>query len=1032
MGNCFSIQISCDSLITRCWDCSAGHVIYICQLEDNLEALQVATQELKAQKNDVMQRVNSEEDHQMKRLEQVQVWLSLVETTITEVDQLIRDGPHETERLCLGGCCTNNCKSSYIFGKMVAKRKDDVLALKGKGIFDKVVERVCVESVHVKKLEENLESLKSAREDLWGLKDDVMGRVKIEERQQKKPLKRVQLWLSRVEAATIEADALLIEGPKEITELHIQGSSDHKFGGKVAKTLKDLMALKENGDFKIVAEKAIVESVVERPIEPTVGLDAMFDTVWGCLMEEQVGILGLYGMGGVGKTTLLTQINNRFLNIVNDFDFVIWVVVSKDLRLAKVQEEIGKRIGISVKDWKSKSIDERAMEIFNILRKKKFILLLDDVWERVNLAKAGVPLPNKQNGSKIILTTRSEVVCSQMDALRRIKVEPLAWEKAWELFKEKVGEETLTMDPAILPLAKDVARECAGLPLALITIARAMACNKTPEEWRCALIDLRRSASDLQGMTDEVFPLLKYSYDKLPNNKVRSCFLYCALFPEDFQINKDDLIDYWICEKFWDDEENEDVARDRGYHIIGTLVYACLLEEEGKYVKMHDVIRDMALWIACKREKSTHNFLVRVGAQLTEAPKVRFWNGVKRISLMENSIQNLSEAPTSPDLLTLLLCRNFHLRDITSNFFQFMDALTILDLSNSSIQELPSGIARLPSLNYLNLGRTSIRKLPCELKMLKKLKYLNLEHNVFLDMIPRQVISSLSSLQVLKMIHCGFFYEVTEDNILSDSDMHVEELHCLKHLNVLSITMRSASALESYLNTHELLSSTQALSLECFSWSKSNFSWIANMKNLETLNISAIEHLKEMNVDSIMEGTEIQASRVMSNPMFVRERYFDSLREVNVEYCSRLWDLRWLILAPNLTVLKVACCEKVEEIISVGKLGGVSDTGENGEPFARLQVLILEDLPQLQSIYGMTLSFPLLEKMRILDCPILKKLPLNSGSANGRKVMIEAEEHWWRDLEWEDEDTKAVFQPCLRRCFSNKRTYCPPYFFDFW
>ncbi|OAY36841.1 hypothetical protein MANES_11G053000v8 [Manihot esculenta] len=876
MGNCFSIQLSCDSVIGRCWDCAAGQAMYICQLEDNFQALEDAREKLKALKSDV-ERVIRDAGPQMKMLEQVRDWLSKVQTTLNEVDRLIGDGPQEIEKLCLGGCCSKNCYSSYMFGKRVAKKKKVVIALTNKGNDIKGV--VSAEPLYIKRLEDDLKSLQTEREELVGLKLDVMHRVREEEGLQKKPLQQVQVWLSMVEASIVDADALLRDGPEEIKKLKSNGCSNSDFGEKVAKRLENVVEQKRKGDFKDVAARDLVESVLERPTEPTVGLGTMLDKVWSCLMQEQVGILGLYGMGGVGKTTLLTKINNRFLNIPNDFDFVVWVVVSKDLRLVKVQEEIGRRIGISIREWKSKSIDDRATEIFKTLRKKKFVLLLDDVWDRVSLRTAGVPLPTKQNGSKIVLTTRSEVVCSQMDTHRRIKVEPLAWEKAWKLFKEKVGEETLSMDPIIPDLAKDVARECGGLPLALITIGRAMACNKTPEEWRWALNDLRRSTSDLRGLTDEVFPLLKYSYDKLPNNRVRSCFLYCALFPEDFRIFKNDLIDYWICEEFWDDEENEDVARDRGYHIIGTLVYACLLEEEeGNYVKMHDVLRDMALWIACKRERSKHNFLVRSGAQLTEAPKVGNWEGATRISLMENSIQNLLEVPTCPELLTLFLCRNPHLHQITSNFFQFMDALTVLDLSNSSVKELPPGISKLASLAYLNLSRTCIQQLPVDMKMLRKLKYLNLEHNDFLDMIPRQVISNLAALQVLRMVNCSFFYEATEGNILSDSDTLVAELQCLKHLNELSIAIKSASALQSYVSTHGLLSCTQALSLECFSCSKSfDFSWIANMKLLETLHISVIKHLEEMNIDC--------------NWRLVRERFCGSLREVSVEYCPRLKNL---------------------------------------------------------------------------------------------------------------------------------------------
>ncbi|GAY60075.1 hypothetical protein CUMW_199300 [Citrus unshiu] len=122
-------------------------------------------------------------------------------------------------------------------------------------------------------------------------------------------------------------------------------SSGYKIGKKVFKTLQQLQGLTNEVDFKEVAQPVPENPVDERPLPPTVvGLQSTFDRVWRCLMEEQMGIVGLYGMGEVGKTTLLTQINNKFLHTPNDFDFVIWVAASKDLQLEQIQGSIAKKI----------------------------------------------------------------------------------------------------------------------------------------------------------------------------------------------------------------------------------------------------------------------------------------------------------------------------------------------------------------------------------------------------------------------------------------------------------------------------------------------------------------------------------------------------------------------------------------------------------------------------------------------------------------------------------------------------------------
>ncbi|KAK6263969.1 hypothetical protein SCA6_019403 [Theobroma cacao] len=420
------------------------------------------------------------------------------------------------------------------------------------------------------------------------------------------------------------------------------------------------------------------------------------------------------------------------LSLPSNVDFVIWAVASKDLKLEKIQDEIGEKIGYSDNRWRNKRIEQKAIDIYRVLSNRKFVLLLDDLWDRVDLTKIGVPIPDQQNNSKVVFTTRSKEtpstpqnpvtpvtpqpkptasgwcvpkagisdaqlqasldyacsqgidcgpiqpggacfepntvashvayamnlyyqtagknlwncdfsqtatvtsqnpndiwervdlskvgipsptqengsklifttcsveVCGQMRADKKIEVTCLPEEKAWQLFEEHVGKDLFDSHPNIRDLAQEVAKECGGLPLALITIGRAMACKTTYEEWKYAIEVLRRSSatSIFQGMGEEVYPLLKYSFDSLSSDMVRSCLLYCSLFSEDSWIRKERLIDCWIGEGFLDERDNISQARNQGHHIIGSLIHACLLEEvEDEIIKMHDVIRDMCLWI---------------------------------------------------------------------------------------------------------------------------------------------------------------------------------------------------------------------------------------------------------------------------------------------------------------------------------------------------------------------------------------------------------------------------------------------------
>ncbi|KAH9666812.1 putative disease resistance protein [Citrus sinensis] len=276
--------------------------------------------------------------------------------------------------------------------------------------FNRCLDCFLGKAAYTRNLQDNLVALQTELMKLNAAKDDLMRRVVNAERQQMRRLDGVQVWVSRVDAVTTEANELIRDGSQEIEKLCLGGfcsrncTSSYKFGKQVAKKLRDVEALFAEGVFEAVATKVVPERAPEpvadeRPAERTVvGLQSQLEQVWRCLAEESAGIIGLYGMGGVGKTTLLTHINNKFLESPTNFDCVIWVVVSKDLRLEKIQEDIGKKICLVDDDlWKSKIFEEKAVAILRRLGEKRFVLLLDDLWERVDLTKVGVPLPRPKN-----------------------------------------------------------------------------------------------------------------------------------------------------------------------------------------------------------------------------------------------------------------------------------------------------------------------------------------------------------------------------------------------------------------------------------------------------------------------------------------------------------------------------------------------------------------------------------------------------------------------------------------------------------
>lgn len=124
-----------------------------------------------------------------------------------------------------------------------------------------------------------------------------------------------------------------------------------------------------------------------------------------------------------------------------------------------------------------------------------------------------------------------------------MEVRSLGADEAWDFFCERIGD-TLESHPDIRELARIVVERCRGSPLALSVIGVTMTGKTLVQEWRYAIDTLTLSAAKFSGMEDEILTVLKFSYDNLKDERVKQCFQYCALFPEDGIISKEDLVDY--------------------------------------------------------------------------------------------------------------------------------------------------------------------------------------------------------------------------------------------------------------------------------------------------------------------------------------------------------------------------------------------------------------------------------------------------------------------------------------------------------
>ncbi|KAF2618038.1 hypothetical protein F2Q68_00040557 [Brassica cretica] len=561
-----------------------------------------------------------------------------------------------------------------------------------------------------------------------------------------------------------------------------------------------------------------------------------------------------------------------------------------------------------------------------------------------------------------------------------VEVKHLDPKNAWELFRQKVRGTTLDSDPKILELAKQICEKCKGLPLALNVIGETMACKTSVREWQCAIDDLNTNAADYPEVKDEILTILKLSYDDLKDETVKQCFQYCALFPEDEEIDEEELIEYWRHEGIINGGEDRERAINQGYRILSILVSACLLMpvDTLDFVKMHDVIRQMALWVASNFEEEEEKVIVKTGAGVHQMPEVRDWNSVRRMSLAKNEIQNISISPVCHNLTTLLLKHN-NLENISGELFLSMPKLMILDLSfNKNLTKLPEEVSNLVSLRYLNLSGTGLENLPAGLGKLIQLRYLALIGVQTLQSI--SVVSCLVNIEMLWLNYTAFV-----------SLELIEDMTLMKNLKSLGVSINDVVVLERLLSIPSLASCIEHIFIEGIVAEYVPF--VTNISSLRSIEIGSCI------ISDIMEHTRY-GFRSTSTICF------QNLVYVQINGVSGIQDLSWLIFAPNLTFVCVdGPSLELKEIVSREKVSGILNEGSSIVPFRKLHTIELISLVELESIYWKRLEFPILKKMMIIDCPKLKKLPFSKERAYYFDLRAHNEE-WFGRLEWEHEATE--------------------------
>ncbi|BAT98715.1 hypothetical protein VIGAN_10004100 [Vigna angularis var. angularis] len=467
-----------------------------------------------------------------------------------------------------------------------------------------------------------------------------------------------------------------------------------------------------------------------------------YEQLLDAVKNNDVSMIGLYGMGGCGKTTLAMEIR-KFIEAEHLFDKVLFVPISSTWEVRRIQEKIASSIQFEFPEMEEM---ERAQRLYlRLTQEKNIFIILDDVWEKLDFGRIGIPSSEYHKGCKILITSRSEAVCTLMDCQRKIYLPILTDEEAWTLFQNKAFISEDTPD-TLKDLGRLISNECKGLPVAIAAVACSLK-GKAETIWSVALTKLRHSKpiNIERGLTDP-YKCLQLSYENLDVKEAKSLFLLCSVFPEDFEIQVELLTICAIGLGIVGEAHSYEEARNEVIAAKIKLVSCCLLlDTDDECVKMHDIVRDVAHIIAknenkmikCEEEKdvtveqnslrylwcvkfpndldcSNLEFLY-LETKMKEFDEIFKRMGTLKVLILVNDEDGKTRLSTvsfkTLTNLRYLFVYNYELRDFSFlGGMTNLQSLSLFDCLLPSFPELQSDVAiTLPTLKLLELNKCDIK-----------------------------------------------------------------------------------------------------------------------------------------------------------------------------------------------------------------------------------------------------------------------------------------------------------------------------------
>ncbi|OMO50860.1 Disease resistance protein [Corchorus capsularis] len=709
--------------------------------------------------------------------------------------------------------------------------------------------------------------------------------------------------------------------------------------------------------------------------------------------NSNVWVIPIVGIGGIGKTTLAQLVYND-QRLDGHFDLKIWVSLYDNFSTKKIVSKILECV------TKHRCASSEMIVLQSQLQEsvcgKRYLIVLDDVWndDQDEWDEVRNLLRCRAEGSKIMVTTRSEKVASLMSSSPPYLLEALTKDDCWTLFKQRAfadGEENAF--PNLLPIGQQIIDKCKGVPLAAKMLGGLLRFKREEDEW------LRVRESDLWNLNvgeNRILSVLRLSFDRFPSH-LKRCFAYCAIFPRNYRVDKEKLIQQWIAggliQLTADDYQNT-------YEQIGNEYFSDLLKMSffqavdrcsatTMEYKIHDLIYDLAKSVAGNEFMLLENCSMQrtcIRSYQTDAISNHLPEARHALVDCDYNSNLIPEALYDAKMLcTLNLLSSGDisekaLRRIVSAFRH----LKSLSLAGSGIKTLHRSIGDLIYLRYLDLSNTLLEKLPATIGHLCNLRTLNLSGCGHLIELPGET-TKLINLRHLNIKDCERLVHLPA---------HVGNLDSLQTLPIFIVGYKQENNLHQLMKLQHLRGELKIKRLEngrC-SHLQGNFMYNLQLHSLELLwgdeNRSKLNDYTSRPIGQSEAESSILLQRLCPNhnirrlfikgyagsnfPGWMSSNLFNNLKELKIVDCKGCESLPLLGQLPALTSLTIQGMDNMAKIDS-------EFCGTSMRPFPSLNNLSFRDFPVLRiwesADANPAEAFPCLRRLSIINCPLLNTIP---------------------------------------------------------